>query len=127
VGDHVLKALASGGTAGTSIASDRAKGSEGQRDRFLPDGRSIVYRSADGLKQVNEDGTAPRLITHEQPLLWDLSPDGRLIYAMVERDKRAMGVSPDGTRLIYAYLKPEADIWILEGFAPPARSWWKLW
>ena len=97
-------------------------------------------------------------------MLWDLSPDGRLIVAMFEREKRsldlasidvatgairtlrslgqrpvspdftnypdnlrAMRISPDGTRLMYAYLKPEADIWILQGFAPEARSWWKLW
>lgn len=89
-------------------------------------------------------------------MLWDVSPDGRIVYAVVERERRAlelisidvaggavrtlqslgrkpltpnyngysdtvraMRVSPDGTRLMYAYLNPDADIWVLEGAVGP--------
>jgi hypothetical protein len=105
------------------------------------------------------DGGTSRLIATEQPMLWDLSPDGRVIYAILERERRmmdlvtidrvtgaqrtlqslgrrpltpdhggywdtvrALRVSPDGTRLMYARLNPTADIWILEGVRGHATS-----
>jgi len=164
-GEHLMKALASGGTSGTVVAQDQAQGNEGQRPRWLPDGRSAIYHSVDGLKQVPTDGGGPaRLVTREVPVLWDITSDGRLLYAIIERERRAidlstidiatgvvrtlkslgrrplspdyngysdtlraMRVSPDGARLMYAFLNPNADIWILEGFTPPSRPWWRFW
>lgn len=153
-GHQVMKALASGGTSATVITDDVVDSSnklEGAA-QWLPDGRAVIYSAADGLRQIPVDGGASRLIVREQPMLWDVSPDGRLIYAILERDKRmmdlvtidmvtgavrtlqslgrrpltpdhagywdtvrALRVSPDGTRLMYARLNPTADIWILEG------------
>lgn len=153
-GRHVLKALASGGTAPTIVTDEvvhsRTK-SEGAA-QWLPDGRAVIFSAADGLRQVPVEGGPSRLIVGEQPMLWDVSPDGRLIYAILERDQRmmdlvtfdmmtgaertlqslgrkpltpdhagyvdtvrALRVSPDGKRLMYARLNPTADIWILEG------------
>jgi len=34
---------------------------------------------------------------------------------------RALRISPDGTRLMYSYLNPQADIWILDGLDPGDR------
>lgn len=92
-GGHLMKALASGGTSGTVLARDLAEGNEGQRARWLPDGRTAIYRAVDGLKQVSSDGGRTRLVTHEQPALWDLSPDGRLLYAILERERRAIDLA----------------------------------
>jgi eukaryotic-like serine/threonine-protein kinase len=162
-GSQLLKALASGGTAPSVVNReivDSSMKSEGAA-QWLPDGRTVIYSAADGLRQMPVDGGPSRLIVREQPMLWDVSPDGRMIYAILERDKRmmdlvtidmatgalrtlqslgrrpltpdhagyydtvrALRVSPDGKRLMYARLNPTADIWILEGIGgrtPSAR------
>ena len=122
----------------------------GDLARWLPDG-SVIYVAADGLKQVPAGGGAARTLLAPAPILWDSAPDGRVLYAIFEGQRRsielatidvatgvvhtvrslgrrpltpdyvgytdtlrAMRVSPDGTHLMYAFLNPEADIWILE-------------
>jgi Tol biopolymer transport system component len=162
-GHQLMKALAIGGTAPLVVTDDivdASTKSEGAA-QWLPDGRAVVYSAADGLKQLAVDGGTPRLISRERPMVWDVSPHGRLIYAILERDARmmdlvtieiatgalhtlqslgrrpltpdqsgywdtvrALRVSPDGKRLMYARLNPTADIWILEGVGgrtSPAR------
>jgi hypothetical protein len=166
-GNSLLRALASGGTAATLVGDDIVDPSirtEGTVAQWTPDGATVIYQATDGLRNRPVGGGAPRLVSREQPLLWDLSADGRVIYAILERDRRnldlvtidvatgavralrplgrkpvtpdyngysdtvrAMRLSPDGTRLMYAVLNPDADIWILDGFTPPARPWWKWW
>jgi dipeptidyl aminopeptidase/acylaminoacyl peptidase len=161
-GSRLMKALASGGTEGKTLATDAAN-VEGQRSIWLPGGSAVIYQALDGLRQVSADGGPSRLISKEKPLLWDLAPGGRVVHAIIEGDRRAielasidlstgkvttrrplgrrplwpalgyaetlraLRVSPDGTRLMYAILKPEADIWILEDFTPKSRPWWALW
>jgi len=156
-GNRLLKALASGGTAPTLLADDAAANFSAA-PQWLPDGRVVVYLARDGFREVPADGGPTRLISTERPAVWDLTPDGRQIYAIREGPRRAidlvaidvasgevremlslgqapvspefggwydslraMRISPDGTRLIYAYLNPEADIWILDGAAPGRR------
>jgi len=152
---QLLKALASGGTSPTSIADnivDTTTMTDGAA-KWLPDGRSVIYRAPDGLTQISTEDRTSRLIVPAQPIMsWDVSPDGRLVYAIVERNKRmmdlvaidvatgaqrtlhplgrrpltpdyagywdtvrALRVSPDGKRVMYARLNPTADVWILEG------------
>jgi dipeptidyl aminopeptidase/acylaminoacyl peptidase len=151
---RLMKALASGGTVPTLIfdgIADSTLQSEGS-GQWLPRSSGIIYKASDGLRARMEDGGAERLVTGERPMLWDLSRDGRTIYAIVERERRAMELvtidmatgairtlqslgrrplspdyngywdtvralrlSPDGRRLMYAHLNPSADIWILEG------------
>jgi len=156
-GDRLMKALASGGTVPALLAEDVDE-DQGGSAQWLPDGAAVVYRAADGLKRTSTDGAPARQVSPERPLVWDLSPDGRVVYAILERERRAidlvtidistgdvrtlmplgrkpltpdyngyrdtlraMRVSPDGTRLLYAYLNPSADIWILEGARAQGR------
>jgi Tol biopolymer transport system component len=91
-GTRLMKALASGGTAPTVI-TDEIVNNTAMPDgaaQWLPDSRGFVYSAADGLRELAAEGTASRLVTPEQVLVWDLSPDGRVIYAIVEREQRMM-------------------------------------
>jgi Tol biopolymer transport system component len=159
-GGQLVKALASGGTTPTVVSGD-VPIVDSQRARWMPDG-SVIYVAADGLKQVSAAGGAARTLLAPAPILWDSAPDGRVLYAIFEGQRRAielatidvatgavhtvrslgrrpltpdyvgytdtlraMRVSPDGTHLMYAFLNPEADIWILENFAPEVGRWWR--
>jgi serine/threonine protein kinase len=161
-GRELVKALASGGTT-PIVVSREVPMVDSQRARWLPDGH-IIYRADDGMKIVSSNGGPVRVVTRAMPVLWDAAPDGKTLYAMLEREHRmidlvsidiatgvdhtirsmgrrpltpdyfsyvdtlrAMRVSPDGTHLMYAFLNPDADIWIMDGIAPPAPRWWKWW
>ncbi|HSG00465.1 MAG TPA: protein kinase [Vicinamibacterales bacterium] len=156
-GNRLLKALASGGARPVLLAED-AEDQQGGAGQWLPDGQTVIYRSFDGLKRIPADGGVSEYVSRARPVVWDLAPDGQAVYAVVEREQRAidlvsidvatgatrpvrtlgrapitpdysgypdtlraMRVSPDGTRLMYAYLNPESDIWILEGAGIVAR------
>ncbi len=156
-GNQLMKALASGSTAPTLLAEDAAGNFSGG-PQWLPDGLTVIYKATDGFRQIPADGGAARLVSDAKPAVWDVSADGRLIYAIIEGQRRAidlhvidiesgetrrltslgrapltpefngwydslraMRLSPDGRQLMYAYLNPEADIWILEGIGTRGR------
>lgn len=154
-GSRLMKTLASGGAEPIVIADnipDTALQSEGT-GRWLPSGDAVIYRDADGLRARRENDGSARLVSGERPILWNLSRDGRTIYAILKRARqsmdlvtidvatgavttlrslgrkpltpdyagywntvRALRLSPDGTRLMYAHLNPTSDIWILDRF-----------
>ncbi|MGQ0735555.1 MAG: protein kinase domain-containing protein [Acidobacteriota bacterium] len=162
-GERLLKALASGGTPPIEVTAGVGTGPDGGGAAALwtPGGEALIYKSTAGLQQVSAEGGPLRLITAERPIIFDLAPDGRSLYAIVERQRRslelvtidvasgattplaplgrwplapdvvmyrdtirALRVSRDGKRLMFAYLNPRADIWILDGLTVPRRSWW---
>lgn len=149
-GSRLMKALASGGAEPIVVADNIPDTGTG---RWLPTGDAVIYHDADGLRARREDEGSARLVSRERPILWDLSRDGRTIYAILERARRSMDLvtidvatgavttlrslgrkpltpdyvrywdtvralrlSPDGTRLMYAHLNPTSDIWILDRF-----------
>jgi hypothetical protein len=150
--------VAQGGGAQPVLLAEDAEDLQGNAAQWLPDGETVIYGTGDGLKRIPADGGVGEYVSRVRPVVWDLAPDGRAVYAVVEREQRAidlvsidvatgaartvrtlgrapitpdysgypdtlraMRISPDGTRLMYAYLNPESDIWILEGAGIVAR------
>jgi serine/threonine protein kinase len=52
-------------------------------------GDQIIYQSDEGLRRVRQSGGPSEILSREQPLVWDLAPDGTIL-AILEGKRRMM-------------------------------------
>jgi Tol biopolymer transport system component len=129
-------------------------GSESGRIDWSPSGGWIAFAGSDGLYLVSPDGKARRRIGTTSSPAFGFSKDGSKVYLVRRAPNRAwelaaIGVGdgvaakvsdlnlhsdievagfslhPDGNRFATAISTAKRDIWILEGFRPPAA--WLGW
>ncbi len=137
-----------GGGAAVHLAASLPGG--GPTD-WSPRGDWIAQHATDGLQLVSADGRQSRLLA-VRPLAFRFSRDGSQLLVVRRGSSRrpelaiwdvasgrelrcvemplsstadvlGMTVSPDGSRVIVGAGAPTSDIWILEQFEAPARSW----
>ena len=84
---ELLKARPGGSGPATRIRDDESHGSSASYVHWSRKGQ-ILYESKDGLAVTDETGANSHLVSREDLLGWDWSPEGTLIYAIRERAAR---------------------------------------
>jgi hypothetical protein len=84
---RILKALATGHAPPVLLAEDSIPTGLTGAPKWM--GNQIIYQSADGLRSVPEGRGPSEILSREQPLGWDLAPDGTIL-AILEGKRRTM-------------------------------------
>ena len=78
------------------------------RARWMPDGKHIVFIDAetDGVSSIYIQDFVPR---------HDTSSTRRLLLHDPERQPETIGISPDGTHIVYGVIDVQSNLLLLEG------------
>jgi len=120
------------------------------------DGKWLAYPGMDGIHVVSPDGGEDRLVTKGGAMALQFGRKGEVLYTLGRTDDertvltsldvvtgreirtvtaeldakttpRSFSPSPDGGRFLIEVLRPNSDLWLIEGIPQPSRGLARLW
>lgn len=120
------------------------------------DGKWLAYPGPEGIHVVSPDSGEDRLIWKGSTMALQFGGQGSVLYSLARTEEekstlssvdvatgrelrtvvaqldgktapRSFSPSPDGTRFLVEVLRPNSDIWLIEGIPQPARGLMRLW
>ena len=85
--NSVMKAPATGQAAAVLLTEDSATSITAEPKWA---GDDVVFVSLGGVRRIGPNGGPSHLVTREQPIVWDVTRDGRTAFAILEGSRRAM-------------------------------------
>lgn len=120
------------------------------------DGKWLAYPGADGLHVISPEGAGDKLLSKKSAMALQFGRPGAILYTLgrIDEDRsmlttfdaetgrelrsvvaqldpkttpRSFSPSPDGARFLIEVLRPNSDLWLIEGIPQPATGLARLW
>lgn len=120
------------------------------------DGKWLAYPGPDGLRLISPDGATDKLLSNKPAMAFQFDRRGTTFYTLARADEdrtilttfdiesgrelrsviaqldpktspRTFSPSPDGSRFLIEVLRPNSDLWLIEGVPQPATGLARLW
>lgn len=120
------------------------------------DGKWLAYPGPDGLHVISPEGAGDKLLSKKSAMSFQFGRPGAMLYTLARADEdrsvlttfdvetgrelrsviaqldpkttpRSFSPSPDGSRFLIEVLRPNSDLWLIEGIPQPATGLARLW
>lgn len=149
---RLRKVLASGGASPVEIKAAVTR----PMVSWSADGKWLAYPGPDGLRVISPEGANDKLLSQKPAMAIQFGRPGAMLYALGRADEdrsvlttfdvetgreissviaeldpkttpRTFSPSPDGSRFLIEVLRPNSDLWLIEGIPQPATGLARLW